>query len=167
MRFLSYSLLTFLIVLPFLMNAQTPTLEWAKQMDGGGTGRGYGRSITADATGKVYTVGYFSNTVDFDPGAGVLNLTAPGGGGFPDIFIVKIDPDGNLIWAKNMGGTSRDEGYSIAVDASGNVYTTGYFAGTSDFDPGPSVFNITSAGEDNIFVSKLDASGNLFGKKNV
>ena len=60
-----------------------------------------------------------------------------------------------------MGGASADYGYSIALDGSGNVYTTGYFQGTADFDPGAPVYNLTSVGFNEIFVSKLDASGNF------
>ena len=69
------------------------------------------------------------------------------------------------VWAKNMGGASVDEGRSIAVDASGNVYTTGCFSGIADFDPGAGTFNITSAGGSDVFITKLDASGNLYGQR--
>ena len=70
--------------------------------------------------------------------------------------------DGDFVWAKQMGGTEDDEGYGIAVDAAGNVYTTGYFAGTADFDPGPGTCNLTSAGAWEIFVSKLSAPYRLY-----
>ena len=66
----------------------------------------------------------------------------------------------NLAWAKKLGGTN-DGGRSIFTDAAGNVYTTGQFDATSDFDPGPGVFNLTAAGSSDIFVSKLDAAGNF------
>ncbi|MBC7494715.1 MAG: SBBP repeat-containing protein, partial [Flavobacterium sp.] len=52
----------------------------------------------------------------------------------------------NLAWAKALSGTLGDQGRSIAVDGAGNVYTTGYFQGTVDFDPNSGVFNLTSAG---------------------
>ena len=90
----------------------------------GGGSDDWGRSTTVDAAGNGYTTGFFKGTVDFDPGAGTFNITSVGG---RDIFITKLDAAGNLVWAKGMGGASDDEGFSIAVDASGNVYTTGYF----------------------------------------
>ena len=62
-------------------------------------------------------------------------------------------------WAKQLGGTADAEGRSIAVDDVGNVYTTGPFFGTVDFDPGPAVFNLISGGEQDIFISKLDPLG--------
>jgi len=95
---------------------------------------------------------------DFDPGAGTFNMISTG---FTDIFVSKLDASGNFVWAKRMGGTGWDECYSIVVDSSGNVYTTGYFRGTVDFDPGAGTFNMTSAGGTDIFVSKLDLLGNF------
>jgi len=50
---------------------------------------------------------------------------------------------------------------SVAVDSSGNVYTTGHFGGTVDFDPGAGTTNLTSNGHEDVFVSKLDSSGDL------
>src|SRR3970282_2615924 len=63
-------------------------------------------------------------------------------------------------WAKSIGGIYSDEGSQIITDAVGNVYTTGHFTGTVDFDPGPGVFNLTCVGRAS-FISKLDASGNF------
>ena len=129
-------------------------IVWAKAM--GGTASDYGYSIAVDGSGNVYTTGRFQGTVDFDPGAGTANLTAAGA---DDIFVSKLDASGDYVWARRMGGTSLDEGQAIAVDGSGNVYTTGRFQGTADFDPGVGTTNLTAAGADDIFVSKLDASG--------
>ena len=70
-------------------------------------------------------------------------------------------------WAKAMGGTGFDLGYSIATDASGNVLTTGSFSGIGDFDPGAGTFNLTSAGLTEIFISKLDAPGNFVWAKQL
>ena len=74
-----------------------------------------------------------------------------------------------FVWAKRMGGTSLDFGSSVAIDGAGNVYTTGSFKGTADFDPDPAVtFPLTSAGGYyDIFVSKLDSQGNFVWAKRM
>ncbi len=133
-------------------------LLWAKGM--GGAGYDVGKNIAVDSNHNVYTIGFFSGIVDFDPGAGTFNLTSRGS---DDIFISKLDSNGALVWAKSVGGTGYDEGKNIVVDLNGNIYTTGLFSGTVDFDPGPGTFNMTSTGfyGGDIFVSKLDSNGDF------
>lgn len=131
-------------------------LIWAKSI--GGSSLDEGNSITTDGSGNVYTTGDFDKTVDFDPGPGTYDLINHGSS---DIFIVKLDASGNFIWARNMGGTNMDIGSSIALDPLGNVYTTGFFVYTADFDPGPGSHILLSAGVQDIFLSKLNASGNF------
>jgi len=135
---------------------------WAKNLGGDSEYGDYGYAIALDAEGNVYTTGMFGITADFDPGSSVYNLVS---NGFYDVFISKLDPSGNFIWAKNLGGTSNDIGNSIIIDAVGNVYTTGYFQGTADFDPGSGVFNLVSKGSADVFISKLDPSGNFIWAK--
>ncbi|MCW5924314.1 MAG: T9SS type A sorting domain-containing protein [Saprospiraceae bacterium] len=154
--------LAFALLMPPFIRAQDVTLEWAKQM--GGTLDDEGWYIAVDAFGNVYTTGHFQGTVDFDPGPDKFNLTAAGGN---DIYVSKSAPDGNFIWAKRMGGVSDDRGLSLAVAASGNVYVTGRFIGLADFDPGPDTFNLVSVGSSDIFISALDADGNLLWAKRI
>lgn len=135
---------------------------WAKSM--GGSGNDYGRSIALDASGNVCNTGSFQSTVDFDPGAGVDNLISAGSN---DIFIQKLDASGNFIWAKAIRGSNNNIGSSISTDLSGNVYTAGSFEGTADFDPGIGIINLASAGENDIFIQKLDASGNFVWAKRM
>ena len=66
-----------------------------------------------------------------------------------------MDSSGNLLWAKSFGGSSSDRGQSISVDASGNVYTTGYFIDTVDFDPGSGTSILVPNGNADVFVQKL------------
>jgi hypothetical protein len=138
---------------------------WAKSFGGSSTEWGFTEteiSVAVDSLGNVYTVGNLYSTVDFDPGAGTANLTS---GGADDVFVLKMDASGNYVWAKSFGGTnvnyaSNDRGFSVAVDSLGNVYTSGDFGSTVDFDPGTGSANLTSTGAVDAFVSKLDASGN-------
>ncbi|MCB9245812.1 MAG: SBBP repeat-containing protein [Flavobacteriales bacterium] len=67
----------------------------------------------------------------------------------------------NFEWVANYGGSLNDYGHSICVDAAGNVYTVGYFAGTSDFDPDTGTYNLTAVANLDVFIQKLDASSKL------
>lgn len=137
-------------------HAQSPEFEWGVKI--GGTQWDQGNAIAVDHSGNVYTTGQFKQTVDFDPGAADLFLTSAGD---QDVFICKLDAQGNLVWAKQMGGTGEDIGKGIQVDSDGNVYVTGIFKDIVDFDPNAGTTNLTSAGMSDIFVAKLDESGNL------
>jgi hypothetical protein len=74
-------------------------------------------------------------------------------------LISKAQP--SFEWAKQMGSSDNDQAKSVVLDASGNVYTTGIFFGTVDFNPGPDTFNLTSGGSADIFITKLDSAANF------
>lgn len=157
------------LVLAILANAQTPTFHWAKSFGGSTTFDDVGYAIAVDDNGNVYITGKFIGTADFDPGPSVYTLTSVSGN--YDIFVSKFDALGNFVWAKNMGGNSSDIGNAIAVDSTGNVYITGRFSGTGDFDPGVGVFNLTVAGggstEVDLFISKLNSLGDFVWAKHI
>lgn len=136
-------------------------LIWAKSV--GDSTMVYGIAITVDIKGNVYSTGQFRGTTDFDPGPKANKLTAAD----RDVFILKLDGDGNFIWVKSMTGTNEALGVSIAVDAEENVYTTGYFYSKVDFDPGVNIINIVSKGAADIFISKFNKSGNFVWVKQI
>ncbi len=125
----------------------------------GGTNDEIIYSLSLDVLGNVYACGYFKGTADFDPGAGSAILSS--NGNQYDIFVMKLNPDGDLIWVKQMGGSGSDIGYALTLDDNGNVFSTGQFSGTADFDPGVGVYNLNSGGASDVFVSALDSSGNF------
>ncbi len=137
-----------------IMFAQT--FQWAKQI--GGNDIEVGNSIVTDAAGNIYIGGYFRDTVDFDPGAGVFNLYNSSSV-YLDGFITKLDASGNFLWAKKFGGSQDDWVKSIAVDAAGNVFATGVFRTTVDFNPDTASYPITSHGSFDIFILKLNTNG--------
>ncbi len=139
----------------------TGKFVWAKRIGGNNT---WGCWSKIDSFGNICTTGSFEGTADFDPGPGTFNL---GSAGSDDIFVSKLDPSGNFVWAKRMGGENNDIPSSIILDNSGNIYLTGYFKEISDFDPGPGTFNLTSSGGADIFISKLDSSGNFVWAKSM
>lgn len=111
-----------------------------------------------DDYGNVYTVGQYTIAADFDPGAGTTTLTPSSG---RDFFIQKLDASGNFVWARGIGGTSTEDCLGVVVDSAGNVYATGYFGGTVDFDPGAGTYSLTASGSKDTYVLKLDSAGNF------
>lgn len=110
---------------------------WAKTENSSGWEEGY--SLTVDAAGYIYSTGYFDSDLDFDPNNGTTILT---NAGYSDVYVQKLDPNGNLVWAASVAGTGTDIGDALALDTHGNVVVTGEFNNTADFDPNQGVFNI-------------------------
>lgn len=130
--------------------------SWVKQI-GGPSATAFGYDIDLSTAGNVFLAGQYFGLVDFDPGSGSLYLTDSTGAG---LFICKFDPNGDIVWARQFELTSQASA-NLAVDATENVYTTGYFKFTGDFDPGPSIYELTSLGFSDIYLSKLDANGDF------
>ena len=130
-----------------------PGLVWARGHIG--TQDTFSEDVATDVVGNVYTTGSFDQTTDFDPGTGVLNLTSAGNS---DIYVSKLTANGDLAWAFSMGSITSDAGTGIATDAAGNVYVSGSFSGTVDFDPGPGTTTLAGGGR---FLCKFDTNGNL------
>lgn len=129
---------------------------WAKAFVGSSFSAG--RSIAVNENGSVVVTGRFSGVVDFNPGLETFELTSEG---IDDAFVVKLNTDGDFIWAKAFLGPQSNIGEGIAIDADGNVYTTGRFAGTAEFDPGDESFELSTVSGSAVFVSKLDAQGDF------
>ena len=132
----------------------------------GGSSYDQVKALFIDGNGNAYLTGMFTNSVDFDPGPGTANLSSCCSG-YSDIFIAKYDNNGNYVYAKSMGGSSYEQGNSLIVDNTGNLYVTGIYSGTCDFDPGPGVANLTSVGGGDIFIAKYDAGGNYIYAKSM
>lgn len=149
------------------LQAQGVALDWAKQVSGTVAANNNGNAVALDADGNIYTCGRFSGTVDFDPGPATVNLTASG---LTDIYLMKQDPAGQFLWARSVGGSSisanLNQAVTLTVDAQGNVYTGGIYAGTTDFDPGPgtAILNF-GGGWSDAFICKYNGSGDLIWAK--
>jgi hypothetical protein len=140
----------------FVMNIDTDgNLSWAHTF--GSRWNDFAEWITIDQYGNVYVTGWlYIDEVDYDPGIGEFLLKS---NGLYDVFILKLDAEGNFLWAQNIGGIGYEEGRLITVDKRGNIYISGDFYGTGEFDPGPNVYELTSVGDADIFIEKLDSNG--------
>ncbi|MBW6514807.1 MAG: T9SS type A sorting domain-containing protein, partial [Candidatus Syntrophosphaera sp.] len=128
-----------------------PNGNWLWAVSAGGLYIDYGLSIAVDSAGNALLTGNFRYTASF--GDHTLPSNGSEGG---DIFVAKLDHNGNWLWAVKAGGIGADAGTCIAVDSAGNAFLTGYFEGTASFGP----HTLTSSGYEDIFAAKLDPAGN-------
>ncbi len=136
--------------------------EWGGRF--GGAGEDVIKKMHVDADGNSYLTGYFTDTADFDINGSEYNLNS---NGFYDVFVQKTNTEGNLEWAVSIGGLMFDYGTGITTDDMGNVYITGYFEETVDFNPGALEFLLTSQGSGDIFILKLSSDGEFIWAKSV
>jgi Domain of unknown function (DUF4114)/Beta-propeller repeat len=123
---------------------------WAQQL--GGTSFDIAMGISVDSSGNSYVTGSFSDTATF----GNITLTSAANDD-DDGFITKLDSSGNFLWAQQLGGKSYASGEGIASDGAGNTYVTGYFSDTTTFGN----TTLTSTGDSDAFITKLDSNGNF------
>jgi hypothetical protein len=136
------------------------SLTWARTFVGK---NGFPYDIAVDPSGNVYSTGYFAGSGDFDPGTAkqqrfILSTYYWG------TYVSALDSNGNFLWAKGVGGADTvnyASSEAIALDGAGGIYVTGSYKGTVDFDPGSGTFALTSAGNSDAIVWKLDTSGNF------
>ncbi len=121
----------------------------------GGTLADTAAKLARDSAGNLYIAGAFSGTIKL--GGTTLTSSAK-----RDMYVAKLDSNGNVLWAVSGGGTEDDGAANVAVDASGNVYVTGVLWATATFGS----TTLTSGGSVDIMVAKLDKDGKwLWAKK--
>lgn len=119
---------------------------WASPI--GGTENDMGWGVAVDGSGNVFAVGIFAGSMT----VGSTTLTSNGS---DDIFLVKLDPAGAVLWATSFGGTDLEEGNSVRLDSAGNIVIGGYYLDKITFGS----TTLTSKGSIDTFVAKLDPSG--------
>ncbi|MCK4311924.1 MAG: T9SS type A sorting domain-containing protein [Candidatus Cloacimonetes bacterium] len=127
---------------------------WSNQANGLGWNSATG--IVTDNDENVYVTGHFLETTTF----GEYSLTSNGGS---DIFVAKLNSDGNWIWATKAGGVCLDRSYGISLDSEENIYIAGHFEEESSFGQ----HSLTSNGADDVFIAKLNTSGNWMWARNA
>jgi len=134
--------------------AQAPGWLWAKSGVGNYDDRGH--SVCIDAYGNAIVTGmFYGPTVIF--GSDTLINASPTG--VADVFIVRYDPSGNVLWTKRVGGNLNEESFSVCTDYNGNIYVGGAFLSDS-IVLGNTTLHHGGVGAD-IFIVKYDTVGNL------
>jgi hypothetical protein len=150
-------------IIPFLFAINTtilmgqPALTWAKKI-GGDLSIDNGSNIGLH-DGNIYLNGTFSGEVDLDPGLGECVYEALSW--YSDVFIEKLDASGTFLWGKRIGGNGYAGNCQMTVDKNGNVYSACLYTDTVDLDPGPGVYKVGEMGNADIFICKMDPSGNF------
>lgn len=137
-------------------------LVWAKNFLSASTFLSASYCLDIDAMNNVYSTGFFTGTVDFDPGPGVSNLVSNGDN---DIYISKLDANGNFVFVKQIGSIGSDMGVNLMIGNGGSIYTNGRVSGTPDLDPGAGTFTFSTL--DAAYLLKLDANGNFIWAKEI
>lgn len=120
--------------------------------------------IAVDSEGNSYITGTFKGFAEFGiPGEPGYIMLEPSSAYHGTVFIVKIDPDGNFVWARKAGDYLNASGRGISVDQSGNCYITGRFTRQAYFgDPGEEGYtHLIANGDADIYIAKLDTDGNF------
>lgn len=130
---------------------------WARVWAGDGGYDDIGYDVYADSSGNVYVAGAFDGKCDFDPDAGFDERTAFNI--YQDSYLVKYSDSGTYKWVRAWGGDIDDLPFGVGVDISGNVYVTGHFGNTVDFDAGSGIDNHVSNGERDVFLTSYSADG--------
>ena len=121
-------------------------------------------NLSINQSGDFFISGYFNGKIDFDPGPDTAQVTTISSNGF---FVLKLTSNGDYCWAKVVQRNGSIFLSGMAVDQQDNIYLSGYYSDTTDFDPGPNVYNLTSFHWSNefSFISKLDSSGSFLWAK--
>lgn len=146
---------------------------WIKSLPAGIDGNNYFTlaEMVIDRNSNILLYGEFVGTIDFDPGASVFNLNCLGA--VSDLFVLKLDSNGNFVWVKQIGyieenpnaGSLSDGG--LAIDFNLNIFITGTFGVPIDFDPGPNIFYLSPKENAKTFILKLDQNGNFIWVKQI
>jgi hypothetical protein len=134
----------------------TGNFVWAKNIGSSTNDAAFGVTFYNN---HLYVTGYFTGTADFDPSGTVANLTSVSG---TDVFLLKLDNNGNYMFAKSLGGNGDEIGYGLDFDGTENIYITGSFTSlNADFDPSGSTAILTSNGGSDAFLASYTNTGSF------
>lgn len=142
------------------------SIQWIKQFAGGSAESVIDTAV--DSAGNIYVTGFFSgagatNGLDADPGSGVYTLSVPSAATNRDVFLVKLNPAGDFLWAKQLSspsGAANDDVYAISIDSNGDILLAGSYV-FIDFDPGAGNQTMTAVGTADAYILKLTSNGDF------
>jgi len=164
--FFTKALFLTLFLIPAIGICQISVPKWVDDIGGPGSSSSIPATVITDKQNNIYITGIFQGTVDFDPTAGVYNLTS-NAGSF-DTYVAKYTSAGGLIWAVSFGGSGTDQVNGMALDDNGNPTVIGQYDSSSmDVDPGPGVYNLQNNGDKDGFIVHFDTNGKFIWAKSI
>jgi len=154
----------------FLVEASNDFIGYTMQIDGAGAitnithttgGKVTVYAVEHDSQKNMYITGHFNGTTNFAPTSGNSEYTFTADVAYNG-FILKVAPDGNVLWARQIASDNTNFIFDIAVNSEGRVYTTGYFENTVDFDPsatGEFILSKESENSTDAFMLVLNSDG--------
>lgn len=136
------------------VSAQNLSVSWVRQF--GGPSQMTSLGNTKDPSGAMITCGFIEGVTDFNPGP---ESNPASTNGAKDAYISKLNSDGDYLWSIAFGGTGNDMAYDVASDVQGNIYCTGEFTGTVNFNPSGNPTSLTAINGYNAFVVKYSSTG--------
>lgn len=130
-------------------------LRWKTVILGTAQGADYNMNLALDAQNNIYMTGVFASSINFGSATGMSPK------GTQDVFLAKYNQSGTVQFYKSIGNAgSFIHSYGIVVSPDNNIYLSGYFTGTIDFDLSAAVANVKDHGREDMFLVKYDVSGN-------
>jgi len=144
----------------FNLCAQNPGFQWVKSNESY-QGNSISYFIQTDSLNNIYTLGYFTGTIDFNPSPSQAHWLSAANNSY---YIQKLGSNGNLIWVRQIDFTNGRP-RQLFVSPAGRICVTGSFKDSVDIDPGPGVHMLYSNGGSDAFILKLSANGNFIWAK--
>ena len=140
--------------------------RWVSVFQGPVSSKSWATEVALDSIGNIVVGGIYRGQVDFNPGRGITRLTS---GGFESggAYVTKLNSKGGLVWARSLdssGSLSGSTGVNVsglAIGVDNSIFVTGFFDGTTDFDPGTSNVLRTTAGLSDGYLLNLTSAGNF------
>lgn len=151
-----------IFVLLAMINSQAQTIEWFNEYND--TKPALIREIDVDKSGNIIAVGFFFEELSFDNNGIIENIPSYGKN---DILIQKLTSNGNVIWTKTIGGAEDEMAYGVDTDEFGNIYVSGRFTASVNFDPLNSNTTIDAIGPIDTYILKLNPDGEFVWVKQV
>ena len=142
--------------------SNTGDFNWVKQVSGESNKQI--NDLTCDEDNNILYTGYFSGITDFDPGIALYEINSSNGA---DAFLTKLSSDGDHLFTKDIGVITPCLGEHIATDNENNIYMSGFFSSTMDFDPNEGEYFMTNSGFGNHFLLKLASNGQFLLAKQI